>query len=180
MAAPVGNRFWELRLRHGRKRVIQSPKALWDNAVQYFQWCEENPLMEAEQVKNPAKPYKTPDTKEGDLIIPGEWIVPAPIIEMPKMRAFTKGGFALACGLNAWKEIDALKEVSEDFSQVVTRIENVIYEQKFTGAAAGFLNPNIIARDLGLMEKTETNLKGNGFSFNLTMNKTDEQNDAIP
>ena len=31
----------------------------------------------------------------------------------------------------------------------------MIYEQKFTGAAAGLLNPNIIARDLGLADKTD-------------------------
>jgi hypothetical protein len=33
---------------------------------------------------------------------------------------------------------------------------DIIYTQKFTGAAAGFLNPNIIARDLGLKEHTDT------------------------
>jgi hypothetical protein len=31
----------------------------------------------------------------------------------------------------------------------------VIYEQKFTGAAADLLNPNIIARDLGLADKQD-------------------------
>ena len=40
----------------------------------------------------------------------------------------------------------------KDFVQVITRIENIIYEQKFTGAAATLLNPNIIARDLGLRD----------------------------
>jgi hypothetical protein len=30
-----------------------------------------------------------------------------------------------------------------------------MYEQKFSGAAAGLLNPNIIARDLGLADKSE-------------------------
>jgi hypothetical protein len=31
----------------------------------------------------------------------------------------------------------------------------VILDQKFTGAAADLLNPNIIARDLGLTDKKE-------------------------
>ena len=43
----------------------------------------------------------------------------------------------------------------DDFSAVTTRIEDIIYEQKFTGAAADLLNPNIIARDLGLADKKE-------------------------
>ena len=36
---------------------------------------------------------------------------------------------------------------------VVSKAEKIIYEQKFTGAAADLLNPNIIARDLGNVEK---------------------------
>lgn len=160
-----------MRLKHGRKRVIQSPKALWENAIQYFEWCTDNPLLETEQAKSTAKPAKNDD---------GNIVFPPNTIHLPKMRAFTKGGLALACGLNAWEEIHNLKTVSKDFSEVITRIETAIYEQKFTGAAAGFLNPNIIARDLGLLEKTETNLKGGAFSFNLVMGEPEAENDPIP
>ncbi|HFU7895746.1 TPA: terminase small subunit [Escherichia coli] len=35
----------------------------------------------------------------------------------------------------------------EDFCGVTTRAEQVIYDQKFSGAAADLLNANIIARD---------------------------------
>lgn len=40
-----------------------------------------------------------------------------------------------------------------DFLGVTTRAESTIYQFKFEGTAAGLLNPNIIARDLGLIEK---------------------------
>ncbi|MFW5394207.1 terminase small subunit, partial [Yersinia sp. 2544 StPb PI] len=43
----------------------------------------------------------------------------------------------------------------EDFIGVITRAENVIYDQKFSGAAADLLNANIIARDLGLKEQSQ-------------------------
>ncbi len=43
----------------------------------------------------------------------------------------------------------------KDFIDITTRIKEILRTQKFEGAAAGFLNPNIIARDLGLKEKTE-------------------------
>ena len=43
----------------------------------------------------------------------------------------------------------------KDFSQVITRIGKIIYDQKFSGAASGFFNANIIARDLGLADKKE-------------------------
>jgi hypothetical protein len=64
--------------------------------------------------------------------------------------------------LELFVDIHSLRDYKKNpdykgFSQVITKIEKVIYNQKFTGAAAGFLNPNIIARDLGLAEKKEVN-----------------------
>ena len=44
---------------------------------------------------------------------------------------------------------------NKDFFGVTTRIESTIKSQKFEGAAAELLNPNIIARDLGLKEKSD-------------------------
>jgi hypothetical protein len=41
------------------------------------------------------------------------------------------------------------------YSEVCEWAEAVIYQQKFTGAAAGLLNPAIIARDLGLADKSD-------------------------
>ena len=42
-----------------------------------------------------------------------------------------------------------------EFSGVVRAIDESIKNQKFDGAAAGFFNANIIARDLGLKDKSE-------------------------
>jgi hypothetical protein len=42
-----------------------------------------------------------------------------------------------------------------EFITITSRVEDDIREQKFTGAAGGFLNANIIARDLGLADKRE-------------------------
>ncbi|MFB4060974.1 terminase small subunit, partial [Escherichia coli] len=43
----------------------------------------------------------------------------------------------------------------EGFSDVTSRAEDIIYDQKFSGAAADLLNANIIARDLGLKEQSQ-------------------------
>ena len=61
----------------------------------------------------------------------------------------------------------------EDFAGVIKQIEHIIRTQKFEGAAAGFLNPNIIARDLGLVEKSEQKVD---LEMSLS-EKTDEQLD---
>ena len=46
MAAQKGNKFWELRSKHGRDKLFASPKLLWVAACEYFKWCDENPLQE--------------------------------------------------------------------------------------------------------------------------------------
>ena len=48
------------------------------------------------------------------------------------------------------------RKTRADLSEVITRVESIIYEQKFTGAAADLLNSNIIARELGLADRSET------------------------
>ena len=47
------------------------------------------------------------------------------------------------------------RKTRSDLSEVMAWAENVIYRQKFEGASADMLNPNIIARDLGLANKKD-------------------------
>lgn len=138
MGAPKGNRFWELRASHGRDKIFSDPNILWDACVEYFTWCEENPLMSYEwNGKDPVK------------------------CEIEKMRAFTYHGLSLFLGVNTqyFSQFEAAikakdDELSKGFSFILTRIRDTIYNQKFEGAAAGLLNQNIIARDLGLTDKS--------------------------
>lgn len=137
MAAPEGNQFWKLRSKHGRDKLFASPDLLWEAACEYFQWCDDNPLIEI-------------DFKGKDAIR----------CELPKMRAYTLQGLCLYLGVNTRYFKDFKQADHEGFSPVLTRIEETIYNQKFTGSAAGFLNPSIIARDLGLMERQEIKHEG--------------------
>jgi len=73
------------------------------------------------------------------------------------MRAMTLSGlcFYLHCNEAYFRTFKAqLPEGEEDFNTVIKEIETVIYNQKFQGAAADLLNANIIARDLGLSDKS--------------------------
>lgn len=128
MAAPKGNRFWELRTKHGRDKLFSTPEILWEEACKYFEWCEDNPLIQID--------FKGSDIKEVDI---------------PKMRAFTWEGLELFLDIDSFREYKTNPEY-KDFSQVIKRIEKTIYKQKFEGASAGLLNANIIARDLGLKD----------------------------
>jgi hypothetical protein len=140
MAAPEGNRFWELRSKHGRDKIFETPELMLDAAYDYFRWCDDNPLIEV-------------DYTRGNTFRK---------IELPKMRAYTMQGITCFMGVNTVyfnqfeKSLEGKEdEISKDFSKVATHIREIIYRQKFEGAAAGFLNPNIIARDLGLKERND-------------------------
>lgn len=128
-----GNRFWEARSTHGRKPIFESPNDLADACTQYFEWVENNPLQE-EKVFN---------GKDG--------IVRA---NVSKMRAMTIDGMCIFLDISR-KTWDLYRERA-DYIPVVTRAEEIIRSQKFAGAAADLLNANIIARDLGLSDKSES------------------------
>jgi len=133
-----GNEFWKLRSKHGRDRIIKDPEALLESAYEYFDWCTNNPLLVTD--------YK--GTREIEKV------------HYDKPRPFTKEGVALYCGVSAWNVIAELKkiegELGSDFIKVITHIETIIYKQKFEWASIGVFNSNIIARDLGLSDKSES------------------------
>lgn len=139
MAAPKGNQFWKLRSKHGRDRLFATPQLLWEAAEEYFEWCDENPLIEID--------FRGKDADK---------------VELPKMRPYTLHGLCiyLDCSTSYFREFKSnIKDKDNGFLTVITRIEEVIYNQKFSGAAAGFLKENIIARDLGLADKKDADLK---------------------
>lgn len=142
--AHLGNQFWKMRSKHGRDKLFTNPEELWEAACEYFEWCEQNPLIEVDFVGKDATQ-----------------------VHKPKMRPFTMQGLCLYLDCNTHYFYDfekALKgkddELSRDFSYIITRIKETIYNQKFTGAASGFLNANIISRDLGLADKNQQELSG--------------------
>lgn len=139
MAAPLGNQFWKARSSHGRTPIFASPDVLWIAACEYFEWVEANPLWEDKVTS-----YQGVNVHE----------------PIAKMRAMTIDGLCLFLdiGIQTWHDYRS----REDFSDVTSRIERAIRSQKFAGAAADLLNANIIARDLGLADKSELTGKDGG------------------
>lgn len=129
---PEINRFWEARSSFGRKPLFSSPDDLWTACLEYFEWNAANPLY-AVQVSF----FKGKAVREN----------------VPKMRAMTIMGLCnfLGCTERTWSNYRAL----EHFFPVVSQVEQIIRQQKFEGASADLLNPNIIARDLGLADKRD-------------------------
>jgi hypothetical protein len=127
-----GNMLWELRSRAGPRPKFEDPLVLWNAAVGYFNWAIDNPIIEQRIF------LVISEIKEGEL---------------RKIRAFTFTGLCQHIGIctNSWQTY----KKKELFKDVCQEISDIIYEQKFTGAAAGVLNANFIARDLNLVDRRE-------------------------
>ena len=124
--------FWEQKPKEGRPAKFRDSDHLWSCAVEYFEWAENNPLQEEKLFH-----YQGEIKKE----------------TISKMRAMTIAGLCIFVGMaeSTWQNY---KNDSE-FLGVTGKIDSVIRNQKFAGAAADLLNANIIARDLGLADKQD-------------------------
>ena len=131
-----GNKFWLARSSHGRNPIFSNPEQLRNACYEYFEWVENNPLYE-EKIFH-SQGMITKDT-------------------ITKMRAMTIGGLRIFLGIceQTWVNY----KNNPDFLGVVKEVEEIIYNQKFTGAAADLLNSNIIARELGLSYKQQNEIK---------------------
>lgn len=155
MAAPKGNQFWKIRSKHGREKLFASPDLLWEAASEYFEWVDDNPLKEQVSYHTQGKITKT---------------------DVNKKRPYTWDALTLYLGCtngyfrNFKRDLanSADSEQKEDFITVIARISQTIYNQKFEGAASGFFNSNIIARDLGLKDKSEIEHGGEIGEYRMT------------
>ncbi len=134
MAAPKGNKFWQLRSKHGRDKLFSTPELMWQAACEYFEWCDDNPL----QIEEPVKFQGSGDTMTLNL-----------------KQVYTLEGLAryLNCNREYFTQF-ANNTKDEDFSRIIKDINDVIYQQKFINVSVGIFNPMVICRDLGLKEKS--------------------------
>jgi len=134
MAAPEGNKFWQMRSKHGRNKLFETPQILWESVCEYFEWCDNNPISAQQNM----------GTKNVNRV---EFI-----------RPFTKDGLCIFLDIDDQTFNNYRDGKDEGFLEVCRKIERIIRTQKFEGAAVGIFNANIIARDLGLKDNTEGNL----------------------
>ena len=137
MGAPKGNQFWKIADHSSQNLAFDTPEELWTKAMEYFEWCDSNPLKEEKLFH-----FQGAITRD----------------TVNKMRAYTQKELCLFIGVNEvylTQFTKAKMERHKDYAMVITRIRDVIYTQKFIGASAELLNPNIIAMELGLKSITE-------------------------
>lgn len=149
--------IWEVAAKP--RRTFDSPEHMWQFALKYFKWCDDNPLYRAEQIKKPI----------GQItIVAGVAVHPETMVDIPLKRAYTKSGFCLFAGvaqnyLRNMRSKDTQQGYTTDenreWMEVLNRIDDAIFTQQYEGGASGQLNANIVSRGIGLVDKTESETK---------------------
>lgn len=137
MSAPVGNQFWKLRSKHGRDKLFSEPQLLWESACEYFEATDARKWVKKDWVGK--------DAKE---------------VDRENETPYTKSGLCLYLDISGWKVLEDSRKTSEDFSQIVSRIEQVIITQKIEGASVGAFNASIVSRELGLKDAVDHTTDG--------------------
>lgn len=132
--------YWQWRKKTGRPKILKTPQQLWEIACDYFEWCDENPLFRQDFLRSGDFAGSKVDVKLGR---PYTWqglenhLREAGLVaKLDDYRANRGGNYS-------------------EFSDILSHIETIIYDQKYTGAVVGLFNANLIAKDLGMTEKIE-------------------------
>lgn len=135
MAKEQNNRLWR-RYQSGKKITrppdYSDPNVLLHACIRYFEWNEQSPL-EVTKLMVVDNQLRRPKVKK-----------PRPMT-IQAMCAF------LGISRRAWQ----MWRDREDLAPVVEEVEQIIFSQKFEWAAVGMFNPSLIARELGLADKSE-------------------------
>lgn len=122
-------------------KYIETPEKLWEYFVQYVEHERKSPMYKREYVGKDGSPVDT-------------------ALQVP----ITFEGFE--CYL--W-DLDVIHDLGtysanrdgryEDFVPIITRIRQNCFTQNFKGASVGLFNANIISKKLGLIEKSQVEVK---------------------
>lgn len=134
--ASIGNQWWRLRTKHGRDVLFDNADLLFEECCKYFEATDKRKWNRVD--------YKGKDIEK---------------VLIPTDTPYTISGLCLYLGITekTWRQ---WRNVREDLSSVINQVDNIIYTQKFEGATVGIYNANIIARDLGLMDKVDHTTQG--------------------
>lgn len=122
-----GNQLWRTNKMVPRPFKFNSPEEFLAAVQAYFEWSDESPIIEQKAFGTGLR------------------------MNIGHARPLTIGSACVHMGIHitTW----ANYREKDGFSEVVQMVESIMTEQKFAGAAVGIFNANIIARDLGMVEK---------------------------
>lgn len=129
------------RKKQGQAQKYETAEHLLDSAFKYFEWADNTPITEKKGTHHQGTPLT---------------------LETPKIRPYTLAGLRLFLDISEPTWLSYRKSKDAEFRAAVETVDTIIRQQKFEGAAAEIFNANIIARDLGLADKSEVSGENGG------------------
>jgi len=120
----------------GRPLTFETPEIMWEKACGYFTWAKANPLEE-EKLFN----------SSGEILRETVYLA----------RPFSIKAFCLHARITHQTWLNYKN--NPEFLGVTEQISSISFTQQFDGASVGLFNSNLIARSLGLADKTESKVE---------------------
>lgn len=149
----AGNNIWMQRSDMTTNQIFTDPEAMAEAFVRYTEHLENNPLQ-AHKIMVVGQEIK----EKGEQ----------------KMIPITWAGFAVYCGAHRKFFYNFRTRCGAAFLDIIEMIDDVMFCQKFSGAAAGFFNANLISRELGLVDKHQN--KNLNINASVTVSKEEAKN----
>lgn len=132
------------KVRIGRPPTFPTAADLWEKALEYFAWCDDNPVkISVKEKKRNSQKNGTGDENQFES-------VPKP---------YTLDGLCLWCNIlvpwATFKRDQLKRQGGEDFSIVLNACEKCVRDQQVTGAMIGLYSERLTARLNGISEKVE-------------------------
>lgn len=126
---------WEI-VASGHVTSPNSARELWERAVEYFKWCEENPI----NIKRTITSGRTAGAK----------------MDVQYTRPYSIKGICIHCGIfeEYFRDIRQTKNKLSEYYIVASKILYLIYVQNLEMATIGVFNPIFTAKVLNI-EKDE-------------------------
>lgn len=142
MPAPPNNQYWKFRKDFLGRKKEYTPKEWFEKIVEYFEWQQKQYWTKKESIKS------------GELA--------GTTMSVPITPPMNVGGLCLFADIDRRTYTNYKSgEGYEDFFPITNWAAEIIELNQLEGATIGAFNPNIIARQLGLADKQEIDVKGN-------------------
>jgi DNA-packaging protein gp3 len=131
---------WKV-INSGGRQVSNTPQMLWEQAVEYFKWCDDHPVK--------AKRTLTSGKTQGDKVT----------VEFN--RPYSIKGFCLHCSISE-RYISDIKNThlpDSEWVMVVEKILMIIYTQNLEGAIVDLYNPIMVSKVLNMDKHDNTDDK---------------------
>lgn len=132
----MSNEHWKM-IAAGGIVISVTPEGLWEQAIGYFQWCDNNPI------------------KTNKTMLTGK--TQGQKMEVEYKRPYTIDGFCLHAGITKryLTDIKGMYGMESPWYMVAEKILSVIYTQNLEGAIVDLFNPMVISKILNIDKPQE-------------------------